>query len=284
MGPNEDYDSDERLPNLFTEKHLDYLNEKLAKLSPKKILEWAIVSLPGLYQTTAFGLTGLIILDIISKISYEYAEENETTPQHLVPLIFVDTLYHFDETLDLANRAASRYNAPLHIYKPVNCETTQDFEQIYGKNLWETDDSSYDYLVKVEPSRRAYKELGVSAVITGRRRSQKGERESIKILEMESGTGLLKLNPLALWDFPRVKAYIRANEVPYNPLLDKGYRSVGDWHSTKPINNDSSNERDGRWQGQNKTECGLHKDYFKMRAAFVAAQKRKVTVSSSNIP
>ncbi|KAF0429173.1 Phosphoadenosine phosphosulfate reductase [Gigaspora margarita] len=284
MGPNEDYDSDERLPNLFTEKHLDYLNEKLAKLSPKKILEWAIVSLPGLYQTTAFGLTGLIILDIISKISYEYAEENEATPQHLVPLIFVDTLYHFDETLDLANRAASRYNAPLHIYKPVNCETTQDFEQIYGKNLWETDDSSYDYLVKVEPSRRAYKELGVSAIITGRRRSQKGERENIKILEMETGTGLLKLNPLALWDFPRVKAYIRANEVPYNPLLDKGYRSVGDWHSTKPINNDTTSERDGRWQGQNKTECGLHKDYFKMRAAFVAAQKRKVTVISSNTP
>ncbi|CAG8525176.1 39129_t:CDS:2 [Gigaspora margarita] len=281
MGPNEDYDSDERLPNLFTEKHLDYLNEKLAKLSPKKILEWAIVSLPGLYQTTAFGL---IILDIISKISYEYAEENEVTPQHLVPLIFVDTLYHFDETLDLANRAASRYNAPLHIYKPVNCETTQDFEQIYGKNLWETDDSSYDYLVKVEPSRRAYKELGVSAIITGRRRSQKGERENIKILEMETGTGLLKLNPLALWDFPRVKAYIRANEVPYNPLLDKGYRSVGDWHSTKPINNDTTSERDGRWQGQNKTECGLHKDYFKMRAAFVAAQKRKVTVISSNTP
>ncbi|CAG8496429.1 20082_t:CDS:2 [Racocetra persica] len=283
MGPNElDYDFDEKLPVLFNEKHLDHLNDKLSKLPPKKILEWAIVSLPGLYQTTAFGLTGLIILDMISKISYEYAEECAATPQHLVPLIFIDTLHHFNETLELANRAASHYRAPLHVYKPPNCETVQDFEQLYGKKLWETDDASYDYLVKVEPSRRAYKELGVSAIITGRRRSQKGDRENIRILEIESGTGLIKLNPLALWDFPTVKAYIRANEVPYNPLLDKGYRSIGDWHSTKPINSDSSNERDGRWEGKTKTECGLHKDYFKMRAAFVAAQKRRLAVNGNS--
>ncbi|CAG8633220.1 1486_t:CDS:2 [Cetraspora pellucida] len=277
MGPNDEFD--EKLPTLFNEKHLSHLNEKLSKLPPKKILEWAIVSLPGLYQTTAFGL---IILDMISKISYEYAEECGTSPQHLVPLIFVDTLHHFKETLELTSRATSHYRAPLHVYKPSGCETVQDFDQLYGKKLWETDDASYDYLVKVEPSRRAYKELGVSAIITGRRRSQKGERENIRILEIESGTGLIKLNPLALWDFPTVKAYVRANEVPYNPLLDKGYRSIGDWHSTKPINESSSNERDGRWEGKTKTECGLHKDYFKMKAAFVAAQKRKLIVNTNS--
>jgi len=263
-------------PSLFSEKHLRYLNEKLARLPPQKILEWAIVTLPGLYQTTAFGLTGLVILDMISKISQEYAEENETSPQHLIPLIFLDTLYHFPETVQLAKRASTYYNVPLHVFKPINCETAKDFEAQHGQRLWETDEDSYDYLVKVEPSRRAYEQLNVLAVITGRRRSQSGERGNIAILEIERGTGLLKLNPLAHWDFAKVRAYVRANEVPYNPLLDKGYRSVGDWHSTKPLNNDSSNERDGRWEGRNKTECGLHKDYFKMRAAFIAAKKKKL--------
>lgn len=259
---------------LFTDSHLEYLNQQLEKLSPKKILEWALVSLPGLYQTTAFGLTGLAILDMISKVSIERAEENATSPRHLVPLVFLDTLYHFPETVELANRAAKFYNAPLYVFKPANCETVQDFENNYGDKLWENEEQSYDYLVKVEPSRRAYKELKVSAVITGRRRSQRGARESIKTLEIEKGTGLIKLNPLANWDFNKVWTYIRANEVPFNPLLNKGYRSIGDWHSTKPTT-DSSSERSGRWEGQNKTECGLHEDYFKMRAAFMASQKKK---------
>jgi len=230
----------------------------------------------GLYQTTAFGLTGLAILDMISKISQEYAEENETEPQHLVPLIFLDTLYHFSETLQLANKASIRYSAPLHIFKPIDCETVEDFEAQHGQQLWEKDEDSYDYLVKVEPSRRAYEQFNVFAIITGRRRSQRGERENIDILELEKSTGLLKLNPLAHWDFDKVRAYIRANEVPSNPLLDQGYRSIGDWHSTKPLNSDTSNERDGRWEGKNKSECGLHKDYFKMRAAFMAAKKKKL--------
>lgn len=267
---------------MFSETHLKFLNERLEKLSPQKILEWAIVTLPGLYQTTAFGLTGLVILDMISKISQEQAEENNTKPDHLIPLIFLDTLYHFPQTIALSQKVASKYNVPLHVAKPLNCENAQEFEAHYGQNLWETDEASYDYLVKVEPSRVIYEQLGVQAVITGRRRSQRGEREKINILEVESATGLIKLNPLAFWEFDRVRTYIRANEVPYNPLLDQGYRSIGDWHSTRPTN-DSMNERGGRWEGKQKTECGLHKDYFKMRAAFLAAQKKRELVENTRI-
>ncbi|KAL1924110.1 uncharacterized protein VTP21DRAFT_7145 [Calcarisporiella thermophila] len=263
------------VPVGFTQAHLDYLNQQLSQLPAEKILEWAMISLPNLYQTTAFGLTGLVILDMISKISVERAlQEGDAQPKHLVPLIFLDTLYHFTETVELADRVSKHYNAPLHIYRPQDCQTTQDFEQVHGERLWETDEATYDYLVKVEPARRAYTELNVAAVITGRRRSQKGDRENIPILEVEKSTGLLKLNPLASWDFARVRAYIQANEVPYNPLLDRGYRSIGDWHSTRPTT-DPSNERSGRWQGREKTECGLHKDYFAMRQAYIASQKRR---------
>jgi phosphoadenosine phosphosulfate reductase len=246
---------------------LETLNGQLAKFSPKEVLEWAIDNLPNLYQTTAFGLTGLVTLDIINKISIERQQD------HLIPLIFLDTLYHFQETLDLADRCVETYNVPLKVYKPVDCSSVTEFEAQHGQKLWETNEDAYDYLVKVEPARRAYEELNVGSVITGRRRSQKGDRAAIPVIEVD-GTGLIKLNPLAYWDLQQVRTYVRANEVPYNTLVDQGYNSIGDWHSTnKPASKDD--ERSGRWEGKDKTECGLHKDYFKMRAAFMAAKKAK---------
>lgn len=251
----------------LTPETLKNLNDYLATLEPREVLEWAINCLPNLYQTTAFGLTGLATLDMINKISFDRNEN------HIVPLIFLDTLYHFKETLELADRCKNTYNVPLKVFKPLNANTTAEFEAEYGQKLWETDEDSYDYLIKVEPARRAYEELDVKSVITGRRRSQKGDREAIPILEVD-GTGLIKLNPLAYWDFQQVWTYIRANEVPYNALIDQGYKSIGDWHSTRaPSSNDD--ERSGRWSGQQKTECGLHKDYFKMRAAFMASKKKR---------
>ncbi|KAI9276096.1 phosphoadenosine phosphosulfate reductase [Sporodiniella umbellata] len=246
-------------------EQIKQLNEYLSTLEPKEILAWAIDSLPNLYQTTAFGLTGLVALDMIHKISIE------RQAPHSVPLIFLNTLYHFKETLDLADRCQEIYGVPLKTYTPMEVSTTEEFEKAYGQRLWETDEDAYDYLIKVEPARRAYEELQVQSIITGRRRSQKGDREAIPILEVDS-TGMIKLNPLAYWDFQQVWAYIRANKVPYNVLVDQGYRSIGDWHSTHAPTN--GEERSGRWSGQQKTECGLHKDYFKMRAAFMASKEK----------
>ncbi|KAJ3145373.1 hypothetical protein HDU89_007127 [Geranomyces variabilis] len=320
--------------SIFTAAYLDHLNAQLAGLEPQKIIEWALVSLPGLYQTTAFGLTGLVILDMISKISQERqaaataaaatpapastastatasssavpaltadgdsddsdsasasssssVSASASTPPspHLVPLIFIDTLHHFPETLNLATTAAERYSAPLHIYRPAGSLTTADeFASMHGANLWSTDPDSYDYLVKVEPAQRAYAELGVRAVFTGRRRTQRGARSAIPILELDSSApGVLKVNALAAWDYAAVWDYVRQNDVPYNALIDKGYKSVGDVHSTLPTA-PGEGERDGRWKGQEKTECGLHKDYFKMRAQFLAAQKKKAAAAAAS--
>ena len=120
------------------------------------------------------------------------------------------------------------------------------------------------YMSQVEPARRAYDILGVQSVITGRRATQGGDRAHLKPLEIDT-TGLLKLNPLFAWSFDLVKLYIDINEVPRNKLLDQGYRSIGDWHSTVKVG-DGQGERDGRWAGTSKTECGLHKDYFQIKA------------------
>jgi phosphoadenosine phosphosulfate reductase len=118
---------------------------------------------------------------------------------------------------------------------------------------------------QVEPAARAYNEHNVRAVITGRRASQGADRASLQPLEVDS-TGMLKLNPFFAWSFTQVKAYIDEQNVPRNTLLAKGYKSVGDWHSTQPASADGdASERAGRWAGKAKSECGLHKDFFKMR-------------------
>lgn len=188
-------------------------------------------------------------MDMAAKIDY--------TLKPSIELIFMDTLYHFPQTLDLVERVKEQYpHLQIHTYKPAGCETVEEFEQKHGEQLWETDEDLYDYTVKVEPAQRAYRELNVDAVLTGRRRSQGGKRGELDILEIDE-TGLIKVNPLANWSFKQVQAYIKENNVPTNELLDLGYRSVGDWHSTQPVT-DSEDERAGRWQGRDKSECGIH--------------------------
>jgi phosphoadenosine phosphosulfate reductase len=246
--------------------NLDAINVQLAEATPEEILEWAIDNLPGLYQTTAFGVTGCVTLDQVSRISAQRAakEGRSDNVLHLVPLIFLDTLYHFPQTVNLAQKAARYYQAPMYVYTPQGTSDVESFERQWGTKLWERDEDTYDYLVKVEPARRAYQELGVRAVFTGRRRSQGADRADLNAIEVDE-TGLVKVNAFLNWSFQQVDSYVKTNAVPYNELLDLGYKSIGDWHSTSlPGANDS--ERGGRWKDKGgKTECGLHKDYFKMR-------------------
>jgi phosphoadenosine phosphosulfate reductase len=127
---------------------IEQANQQLADAEPQTIIEWAIQNVPGLYQTTAFGLTGLAATDMISKISQRFAAPN-TIPKHLVPLIFIDTLYHFPETLALADQVSRKYGVKLHVYTPPKVATQAEFEAEYGQELWTKDEDSYDYLVKV---------------------------------------------------------------------------------------------------------------------------------------
>jgi phosphoadenosine phosphosulfate reductase len=249
----------------FTKGHLKFLNRQLQFLEPQEILRWSITTLPHLYQTTAFGLSGLVILDMVSKL-------NIPRPQ-MVDAIFLDTLHHFPETLSLVEKVQSRYPlVTLHTFKPEGIETPEAFSRQHGDRLWETNDQLYDYLVKVEPAQRAYRELQVDAVLTGRRRSQGGKRGDLSVIEVDEG-GLIKINPLANWSFKQVQEYIKANNVPYNELLDRGYKSVGDWHSTQPVQ-EGEDERAGRWKGQEKTECGIHNPRSKY-AQFLKEQEKK---------
>lgn len=228
---------------------LAHLNEKLRDLLPQEIISWAYITFPSLYQTTAFGLTGLVTVDMIAK----------TFPgkKHPIDLVFIDTLHHFPQTYDLVDEIRKKYGPEVHVFKPANVNTEKEFTETYGDQLWESDDTYYDFLVKVEPAQRGYKELGVAAVLTGRRLSQGGARSALPVIEIEEASGIVKINPLCNWSFAQVKAYIDENTVPYNALLNLGYKLIGDWHSTVPVA-EGEDERSGRWKGKTKTECGIH--------------------------
>ncbi|KAG8865150.1 hypothetical protein FRB96_000039 [Tulasnella sp. 330] len=251
-------------------QQLDEINAHLEHLTPQQILKWALDNLPSLYQTTAFGLTGLAGVDMLSKLT--------SNPP---PLIFIDTLYHFQETIDLKNEVERKYGHPVHVYKPKGVETPQEFEQKYGERLWETNDIYYDYLVKIEPGDRANEELGVKSVITGRRASQGGDRSTLKPLEVDE-QGLLKLNPFFAWNFAAVKEYVDANGVPRNALLDQGYKSVGDWHSTVKSGEGDQGERAGRWAGKAKTECGLHVKHSEIQQKLDAQHIPRYSATKTN--
>ncbi|KAF7332564.1 PAPS-reduct domain-containing protein [Mycena kentingensis (nom. inval.)] len=278
------------------------INAHLRTLTPEEILAWGIDHLPGLYQTTAFGLTGLVAIDMLDKIAatspssspassreqspvpsvLELPSLSASSPRTQPPLIFLDTLHHFPETYELVDAVRARYpSVPLHIYTPADCPTPAAFAEKWGARLWERDEDVYDFAVKVEPARRAYAELGVQAVITGRRATQGGDRAGLQPLEVDE-TGLLKLNPLFEWTFPFVQWYIDEYDVPRNKLLAQGYRSVGDWHSTsKPV--PGQDERSGRWAGREKTECGLHKNYFEMQKQAAAVQNEILSTPSVSV-
>jgi phosphoadenosine phosphosulfate reductase len=122
----------------LSREDLDAINAHLNLLTPEEILRWAIERIPDLYQTTAFGLTGLVAIDMLSKIT-------KSPP----PPIFLDTLYHFPETYKLVDVVKARYNIPVIVYKPEGCATREAFELKYGERFWERDEGGYDYAVKV---------------------------------------------------------------------------------------------------------------------------------------
>ncbi|QPG77131.1 3'-phosphoadenylsulfate reductase [Brettanomyces nanus] len=230
----------------ISQAQLDHWNKTLSNLNPDEIIKWAILTFPNLYQTTAFGLSGLCILDILNKLGF------------IVELVFIDTLYHFPQTLDLISKVKTRYpDHKLHVFKPEGCYTEEQFRDKYGDELWEKDQLKYDFVAKVEPLERAYKQLNIQAVFTGRRRSQGAARAQLPVVDIDEAVGIVKINPLVNWSFEDVQKYIKLHNVPYNELLDLGYKSVGDWHSTSPVK-EGEDERSGRWKGQVKTECGIH--------------------------
>ncbi len=224
------------------------LNQELAGADPREILAWATQLLPeGLVQASAFNVDDMVITDLLYR---------DLRPRHPVPVVFLDTLHHFPESLELVARSTQHYDLNLKIYRIMTVESRDGFAERYGANLWEVNLEQFHYLTKIEPLQRGLAELGTVAWITGRRRDQAPTRADMPVLEWDKQQRL-KINPLANWSRAQSWSYVMEHRVPYNPLHDQGYASIGDEPLTTPVA-EGEDERAGRWRGTGKTECGIH--------------------------
>ena len=208
------------------------------------ILLWAWDRLgPRVAFGTAFGASGMVLLDVIQK----------AVPQ--IPVFTIDTGFLFQETLDLKKRIEMHYGFEIEAVLPRL--TIEEQDRDYGSELYQADSNRCCWIRKVEPLQRKLGEL--DGWINSRRRDQGATRKEIPILEYyeTDGGALLKLNPMANWTRKTTWDYILEHNVPYNPLMDQGYPSVGCWPCTKQVG-EGEDERAGRWAGQGKAECGIH--------------------------
>lgn len=227
---------------------LDELNQKFNLAHPREILAWCVENIPtGLVQTSAFNVDDMVITDILYR---------ELKPEVPVPVMFLETLHHFPETLELVAKAKALYNLNLQIYQNLDVDSREAFAAKYGEALWDSDIAQFHHLTKIEPLQRGLNELNTVAWITGRRRDQAVTRADMPVFEVDS-QNRLKVNPIASWTRKETWAYVAEHGVIYNPLHDRGYLSIGDEPITTPVA-EGEDERAGRWRGTGKTECGIH--------------------------
>ena len=162
-----------------------------------------------------------------------------------IEVVFLDTQYHFPETLEYIEQLHDRYSFNLTVMHP----------EVEPDDLWKTDPDRCCQLRKIDPLARALE--GKAAWMTGLRRSEAPTRAQAPIVSYDIGKGLVKVNPIATWTDLDVEGYARDRHLPIHPLREQGYASIGCWPCTQPVG-DGDHARAGRWAGTDKIECGLH--------------------------
>jgi phosphoadenosine phosphosulfate reductase len=218
------------------------INARLAGATPREIIEWAVDRYyPRLTMATAFGAEGCILLHLLAEV------------EPRVRVFNLDTGYQFKETLELRDRMAERYGIEVELVRPET--TVPQYEAQHGGPLYVANPDQCCYDRKIVPLRRAL--VGYDAWITAIRAEQSLHRAAASVVGPDPKFGLMKINPLLNWTRRDVWAFIVTHRVPYNPLFDQGYASIGCWPCTRAVHA-GEDERAGRWAGQAKTECGLH--------------------------
>lgn len=227
-------------------ENLNALNRHFTntKANATEIVRWSAETFGlGLVMSTSFGIQSAVMLHLVTRV----------IPN--IPVIWVDTGYLPPETYRFADELTQRLHLNLQVYQsPLS---PARMEVLHGK-LWEQRDieslNRYDKIRKVEPMQRALKELGATAWLAGLRNNQTNHRKTLNFINIQSD--IYKVLPILRWNSRDIYQYLTANDLPYHPLFDQGYVSVGDWHSSRPLMA-GEDERDTRFHGV-KQECGLH--------------------------
>jgi len=215
------------------------VHEKAAALRgtpPEEVLRWALETFPRRTAlTVSFGGPGVVLAHMLGRID------------KTAPIYFLDTGFHFPQTLEFKARFTEQYGLNVIDLKPATDPGP----------LYQTDPDRCCWIRKVEPMQRTLPEF--DAWVSALRADQAKTRSGVEVLEYHDADGhaLVKVYPLASWSRDTVWQYIRENQIPYHPLHDSGFTSIGCWPCTRATR-PGEDERAGRWSGMGKTECGLH--------------------------
>jgi phosphoadenosine phosphosulfate reductase len=232
----------EKMHNFDPEK----LNLQFRYASCDEVLKWVISNLyPDVAMTTSFQASGMVLINFLREIQPNF------------PIYFIDTGYHFPETLGFRDRLVQEWNLNVITVQPE--KEKYELKVDSGDPIQQELDSCC-HLNKVEPLNLLKRKLRVSAWISAVRRDQSSSRANFNMFMLDKA-GYIRIHPLIHWDSQRVWDYIYSHKLPYHPLYDQGFTSIGCFPpscTTRSISGDS--ERSGRWANTAKTECGLHLD------------------------
>lgn len=218
------------------------INQQLEALTPSARVEFALSHLPGAHiLSSSFGIQAAVMLHLVTQVKSD------------IPVVLTDTGYLFPETYRFIDELTERLQLNLKVYRAELSPAWQ--EARFGK-LWETAEGlkQYNHFNKVEPMQRALNDLSASSWFAGLRRSQSSTRTDTPIVGIQRG--VVKINPIVEWSNKDIHYYLKDHNLPYHPLWDQGYVSMGDTHSTRPLS-DGMSEEDTRFNGLGR-ECGLH--------------------------
>jgi len=208
----------------------------------QEVLQWSFKTFgDAVEMASGFGVEGMALIDIAARVN----------PR--LRVFTIDTGFLFPETYQLIERVEKRYG--ITVERVRSTLTPDDQAEIYGPALWSVNPDQCCGLRKVEPLKE--KLAGLRAWITAIRRDQTSHRAQALKIEWDKKFQVVKINPIADWSSANVWDYVRAHDVPYNPLHDFNYPSIGCTHCTRAVR-PGDDPRSGRWAGSQKTECGLH--------------------------
>jgi phosphoadenosine phosphosulfate reductase len=209
---------------------------------PEAVLEWAFAAFPRIAISTAFGPEGCALVAMAVQVKPD------------IKVFTIDTDFLFPESVALRATFAAKYGVNLEVLR--GAVSIDEQNRRHGLDLWQRDTDQCCALRKVEPTERALH--GLDAWVAGLRRDQSKTRAAIDVVESyDRPEGpLFKINPLVHWTRKDTWDYLLKHDIPYNPLLDRGYKSIGCWPCTRAVDAEDD-ERAGRWGGQ-KAECGIH--------------------------
>lgn len=217
-------------------------SQQLEGASPQEILRWAVQRYaPKFTMATAFGPEGMVLIYMLSQIAPD------------TPIFNLETGYQFAETLELREEVKRRYGIEVELKRPKL--SVEQYEQINGGPVYSKDPNRCCADRKISVLREAA--VGFDAWASAIRRDQSADRSRAPIVGWDKKFGLVKVSPLANWTKKQVWSLITKENIPYNPLHDQGYTSIGCWPCTRSVL-PGEDERAGRWSGFAKTECGLH--------------------------